>query len=124
MPDVGAYERTATAACPPPPPPPPPPVEPPKPKFRIVKVTAHGAGGSIQIETPGPGTLTLTGLGIKLVTRPTPEAQIVTMPIRPWAITKVRLNSAGQTTVKLNVTFTPTSGAARQKSRRLVLKKG
>jgi hypothetical protein len=124
VPDIGAFERTATAACPPPPPPPPQPVEPPKPKFRIVKVTAHGAGGSMQIETPGPGKLTLTGLGIKLVIRETPTAQVVTMPIRPWAITRVRLNRSGKTRVRLNVTFTPTSGASHQKSRGLLLKKG
>ena len=125
VPDIGAFERTATAPCPPPPPPPPPVVEPPKPKFRIVKVTAHGAGvGSIQVETPGPGTLTLTGLGIKLITREAPSAQIVTMPIRPWAITKVRLNRSGKTKVRLNLTFTPTSGASHQKSRGLLLKKG
>jgi hypothetical protein len=124
VPDIGAFERTATASCPPPPPPPPPVIEPPKPKFRIVKVTAHGAGGSIQVETPGPGTLTLTGLGIKLITREAPSAQIVTMPIRPWAITKVRLNRSGKTKVRLNLTFTPTSGASHQKSRGLLLKKG
>jgi hypothetical protein len=124
VPDIGAFERTATATCPPPPPPPPPTVEPPKPKFRIVKVTAHGAGGSIQVETPGPGTLTLTGLGIKLITRETPVAQIVTMPIRPWAVTRVRLNRSGKTRVRLNVTFAPTSGASHQKSRGLLLKKG
>jgi hypothetical protein len=123
-PDIGAFERTATSACPPPPPEPTPPKEPPKPVFRIVKVTVHGAGGSVQIETPGAGTLTLTGLGVKLVRRSAPAAGVVTMPIRPWAITRVRLNSAGKARVRLKVTFAPTSGIPHERARTVLLRKG
>jgi Bacterial Ig-like domain (group 3) len=101
-----------------------PPKEPPKPVFRIVKVKAHGAGGTIQVETPGPGTLSLIGFGVKLVTRPAPAAGVVSMPIRPWAITKVRLESAGKTRVHLKVTFAPISGVTHQRVRTVLLQKG
>jgi hypothetical protein len=124
VPDIGAFERTATSVCPPPPPETVPPKEPPKPVFRIVKVTVHGAGGSVQIETPGAGTLTLTGLGVKLVRRSAPAAGVVTMPIRPWAITRVRLNSAGKARVRLKVTFAPTSGIPHERARTVLLRKG
>ena len=72
VPDMGAYERTPTAACPPPPPPPPPPVEPRKPVFRIVKparCNKKPATGRLLVEVPGAGTLSLTGSGVKLVRR-------------------------------------------------------
>ncbi|MFI5028165.1 MAG: hypothetical protein ACHQCF_04185 [Solirubrobacterales bacterium] len=124
VPDIGAYEISPTAPCPPPPKEPLPPEEPPKPVFRIVKVTVHGAGGTIQVETPGPGTLTLTGLGVKLVTRPSPQAGVVSMPLRPWAITQVRLNSVGKARVHLKVTFDPISGVTHERARSVLLKKG
>ncbi len=123
-PDIGAFERAASAPCPPPPPPPIPTVEPPKPQFRIVKVTLHGAGGSIEVETPGAGMLTLTGSGVKLITRASSDAGFVTMPIQPWAITRVRLKRAGETRVRLKVRFAPTSGAPDEKARSVLLKKG
>lgn len=101
-----------------------PPKEPPKPVFRIVKVKVHGAGGTIEVETPGPGTLSLIGFGVKLVTRPAPAAGVVSMPIRPWAITKVRLNRAGKTHIHLKVSFDPLSGVTHEHALTVLLKKG
>jgi hypothetical protein len=93
--------------------------------FRIVKVSLRGAGGTIQVETPSVGTLTLTGLGVKLVSRPAPApGSIVTLPIRPWAITKVRLSRSGKTRVHLTVKFEPATGVTHQKVRNVLLKKG
>lgn len=123
-PDIGAFERAASAPCPPPPPPPMPPVEPPKPMFRIVRITLHGAGGSIEVEAPGAGMLTLTGSGVKLITRSSAGAGLVTMPIQPWAITRVRLKKTGRTRVHLKVRFSPLSGAPHEMTRSVVLKKG
>jgi hypothetical protein len=125
VPDIGAYELTgATAACPPPPGPPVLPPEPAKPRFRIVKVTLHGPGGSIQVGTPGAGMVTLTGSGVKLITRTTSSAQTVTMPIQPWAITRVRLKKTGKTTVRLKLKFAPSGGAPQEMTKSIVLKKG
>jgi hypothetical protein len=106
-PDIGAYELEAARPCPSPPPPPvvergP---EAPEPSFRILKVAVHGARGSVQIETPSAGMLTLTGSGVKLVTRAAVAPQIFTLPLKPWAITLVRLKRAGQTKVKLKIRF-------------------
>jgi hypothetical protein len=46
------------------------------------------------------------------------------MPIRPWAITRVRLNSAGKARVRLKVTFAPTSGIPHELARTVLLRKG
>lgn len=125
VPDIGAYEfGPATANCPPPPPKPEPPPEPPKPQFRIVSVSLHGAGGKIRVEVPAPGKLSVTGLGVKLVSRPAPTAgSIVTLPIRPWAVTKVRLDRSGKVKVRLKVIFEPTGGTPRTRTRKIVFKK-
>jgi hypothetical protein len=123
VPDIGAFEATASAPCPPLPPEPPPPPQPRKPVFRILKVTVHGVKGSVRVETPGPGTVTVTGLGVKLFSRSAAAAGVVTVPIRLWAVTKVRLSRSGRTTIRLKVKFEPSSGPTREKARAVVLAK-
>jgi hypothetical protein len=125
VPDIGAYELEATAPCPVPPTP----VEerlpePPKPLFRILKVAVHGAKGSVQIETPGAGMLTLTGSGVKLVTRSAAAPQVFTLPLKPWAITLVRLRQAGQTKVRLKVRFAAEGAPPKEIRRGVVFRAG
>jgi hypothetical protein len=121
VPDIGAYELTPTVACPVPPPPPTPP-QPRKPRFRLVSVEMHGAHGSVKVEVPSAGVLTLTGSGIKLVTRKTSQPQVVSMPVKPWAITLAKLKKAGRATIKLKAIFEPQTGGKRQKTKTIVLK--
>jgi hypothetical protein len=126
VPDMGAYERAPTDACPPPPPPPPPPFEPRKPVFRIIKLNLNKrtGGGSMQVEVPSGGTLTLTGSGIKLVRRRAASpGDLVTMPIQPWAITRVRLAKTGKTKVRLKLTFEPQRGPPDLLSMKVQLRK-
>jgi hypothetical protein len=126
IPDMGAYERSPTEACPPPPPPPPPPFEPRKPVFRIIKLTLNKrvGGGSVQIEVPEGGTLSLTGSGIKLVRRRAANpGDLITMPIQPWAITRVRLNKRGKSHVRLKVVFEPRRGPPNELSMGILLRK-
>ena len=98
VPDMGAYERTASAACPPKPPPPPPPVEPRKPVFRIVSLFLNKKTGTgrLLVEVPeGGGTLSLTGSGVKLVRRSAATSGgVITLPILTWAITGAWRKSA------------------------------
>jgi hypothetical protein len=125
-PDAGAYERLATAACPPPPPPPPPVIEPPKPRFRLIKfkINKRTGGGSVRIEVPAAGTASVTGSGIKFLTRTTSAAAIVTLPIRPWAITLVRLKQNGKTRIRVKVKFEALSGGPNKlRARTIVLKR-
>ena len=86
----------------------------------------EGAGlEEIQVEVPDTGTVSLSGLGVRLVARPAPgPGAIVVLPIRPWVITKVRLNKAGKTRVHLVVKFEPTVGVTHEKRRNVLLKKG
>jgi len=126
IPDMGAYERSATEACPPPPPPPPPPFEPRKPVFRIIKLNLNkrAGGGSLQVEVPSGGTLSLTGSGIKLVRRRAASpGDLITLPIQPWAITRVRLKNTGKSRVRLVLFFQPPGGAPEQLAMAVLLRK-
>jgi hypothetical protein len=126
-PDMGAFERTATLACPPPPPPPPPPVEPRKPVFRVVSLALNKktGAGRLLVEVPeGGGTLSLTGSGVKLVRRTAPaEGGVIALPIQTWAITKVRLAKFGKTKVRLKVTFEGRAEPFDQWSKGVLLRK-
>jgi hypothetical protein len=126
VPDMGAYERVATDACPPPPPPPPPPLEPRKPIFRVIKLTLNKrkGTGALQVELPSAGTLSMSGQGIKLVRRRAAAAgDLVILPIQPWAITRVRLAKRGRSRVKLKLLFEPRRGRPEQLSMGILLRK-
>jgi hypothetical protein len=126
IPDMGAYERTPTDACPPPPPLPPPPFEPRKPIFRIVNLFLNKKTGTgrLLVEVPGAGTLTLTGSGVKLVRRTAPGGGgVVSLPIQTWAITKVRLAKLGKTKVRLKVIFEGRGSGVEEWSKRVLLRK-
>jgi hypothetical protein len=126
VPDMGAFERSPTAACPPPPPAPPKPVEPRKPIFRVVSLVLNKklGNGRLLVETPGAGTLSLTGSGVKLVRRTSPvEGGIVSLPIQAWAITRVRLAKTGKTKVHLRVTFEGQRGGLEEWSKAVLLRK-
>lgn len=121
VPDIGAYETAASAPCPVPPPAPKS-RKPRKPRFRVVSIRMHGSHGTIKVEVPSAGLLTLTGTGIKLASRKTSRPQIVSLPIKPWAITLATLRKTGRAEIKLKVAFEPRAGGRRQKSKTLVLK--
>jgi hypothetical protein len=125
-PDMGAYERTPTAACPPRPPAPPPPVEPRKPVFRVRSLVLNKKTGTgrVLVEVPGAGTLSLTGSGVKLVRRTAPGGGgVISLPIQTWAITKVRLAKLGKTRVRLKVVFEARGGGVKQWSKAVLLRK-
>lgn len=127
VPDMGAYERSPTVACPPKPPPPPPPVEPRKPVFRVVNLFLNKKTGTgrLLVEVPeGGGTLSLTGSGVKLVRRTAATAGgVITLPILTWAITKVRLAKLGKTKVRLKVIFESRLGGVEEWSKGVQLRK-
>ena len=126
VPDMGAYERTPTAACPPPPPPPPTPYEARKPIFRIVNLFLNKktGAGRLLVEVPGAGTLSLTGSGVKLVRRTAPGGGgVITLPIQTWAITKVRLAKLGKARVRLKVLFEARGGSVQRWSKGVLLRK-
>jgi hypothetical protein len=127
VPDMGAYERSPSAACPPKPPPPPPPVEPRKPVFRVVNLFLNKKTGTgrLLVEVPeGGGTLSLTGSGVKLVRRTAATSGgVITLPILTWAITKVRLAKIGKTRVRLKVIFESRLGGVEEWSKGIQLRK-
>lgn len=126
VPDMGAYERTPTAQCPPLPPVAPPPPGEIKPVFRIVSLFLNKktGGGRLLVEVPGAGTLSLAGSGVKLVRRTAPaEGGVISLPIQPWVITRVRLAKAGKTRVRLTVVFNGEPSGFGEWSKRYLLRK-
>jgi hypothetical protein len=125
IPDIGAFERRPTSSCPLRPPPPPPPVEPFKAVFRLLslKLNRHTGAGSAQIEVPGPGIAAVTGSGIQFVRRPATGPGTLTLPIKPWVITLVRLNKRGKTKVQLKIKFESQAGSTQVIKRGLLLKR-
>jgi hypothetical protein len=126
VPDMGAYERTATAACPPPPPPPPRPVVPKGPVFRVISLVLNKktGGGRLLVEVPGSGILSLTGAGVKLVRRTAPaEGGVISLPIQAWAITRVRLAKTGKTKVHLRVAFEGQNSGLEEWGKAVLLRK-
>jgi hypothetical protein len=126
VPDMGAYERTPTAACPPPPPLPPPLFEPRKPIFRIVNLFLNKKAGTgrLLVEVPAAGTLSLTGSGVKLVRRTAVGAgSVISLPIQTWAITKVRLAKLGKARVRLKVIFEARGAGVEEWSKGVLLRK-
>jgi len=126
IPDMGAYERTPTAACTPPPPPPPPPFEPRKPIFRIVNLFLNKKTGTgrLLVEVPGAGTLSLTGSGVKLVRRTAAAGgSVISLPIQTWAITKVRLAKLGKARVRLKVLFEARGGGVERWAKGVLLRR-
>jgi hypothetical protein len=127
VPDMGAFERTPTDACPPQPPPPPPPVEPRKPVFRVVSLLLNKklGNGRVLVEVPeGGGTLSLTGSGVKLVRRTASgEGGVISLPIQTWAITRVRLAKTGKTRVRLKVIFEGKRSGLEEWSKGVLLRK-
>lgn len=125
-PDIGAYEFQTAKPCPVPKPPPPEEKrpEPPKPQFRILKVAVHGSSGFVQLEAPSAGMVTLTGSGVKLVTRQITGPQVMKLPLKPWAITLVRLKKTGKTKVHVKVQFAESGGAPREMRRTVQFKRG
>jgi hypothetical protein len=120
IPDMGAYERTASEACPPRP------LEPRKPLFRVIKLNLNKrlGAGTLQVEVPNPGTVEMTGQGIKFMRRRAAAAgDLVTLPVEPWAITRVRLKKRGKSRVKLKLVFEPRSGPPEFLSMGILLRK-
>jgi hypothetical protein len=105
------------------PPPAPKPRKPRKPRFSVVSVMMHGSHGSMKVEVPSAGLLTLTGIGIKLASRKPSKPRIVTLPIKPWAITQATLRKTGRAKIKLKVAFKPRAGGERHKTKTIVLKR-
>jgi hypothetical protein len=83
--------------------------------------------GKLAISVPGPGTLTEVGKGktkkVKRASLTATAAGTVKLPLNPNAAGKKVLNSNGKLKTGIDVTFTPTGGAAATQTYKVTLKK-
>jgi hypothetical protein len=88
-----------------------------KPKLNKKRGTAK-----LPVTVPGPGKLLLTGGGVVKQQKTPKAAGTVKMLVKVKGKKKSMLDTTGKLQVKVKVTYTPTGGTARSKSKRLVLK--
>jgi hypothetical protein len=118
IPDIGAYEYVPTVACPSPPSPPTP--SPPSNAFRFGKLKRDKKKGTarLTVNFPGPGTFSLTGKGVVAK-----RSVVVTgagngaLTIRPKGRWRRVLLRKGKVKLKIALTFTPSGGEARTRTR-------
>jgi hypothetical protein len=105
--------------------PPPPAAGPPSNEFSLGKVKLNRKKGTatLTVSVPGPGKLVLGGRGVKGATKPAAAAGKATLAIKAIGKALKKLNSTGATSLGANVTFTPTGGSPRTKTKSLTLKK-
>jgi hypothetical protein len=63
----------------------------------------------------------MSGSGVKQVVRSPNEAGLVRVPIKPWAISVVRLSETGKARVHLKVTFKRAGGKSARRVKSVVL---
>ena len=77
----------------------------------------------LSVSVPGAGKLVLAGAQVKAQTKSSTGAGVVKLLIRARRKAAKRLRRTGRSRVRANVTFTPTGGSPRSKSRRIRLLK-
>ncbi len=100
--------------------------------FGTVKLHQDKGTATLTVDVPGPGKLTLTGNGV-VKQRPAAlrlrndkivaAAGKVTLKVKAKGSAKRKLNKTGKAKVKVKVTFKPTGGTAKTKTKRITLKK-
>jgi CSLREA domain-containing protein len=116
--DIGAFELQAPA--PPPPPPPPPPVSN---NFTFGKLKLNRRRGIafLFVRVPGAGRVVLRGPKVRRVVRNPRGAARVRLPIRARPKVRRRLLRTGRIRTRVRVTYRPTGGTPRTKTRRVRL---
>ncbi len=101
-------------------------VEPPPPPsnefgFGKLKLNRDRGTAKLAVELPGPGEVALSGEYLTAVGKHPAAAGEVRLKVKPLGKTKRTLHRRGRATVRPNVTFTPTGGDARTRTRRVQL---
>ncbi|HEX3042061.1 MAG TPA: hypothetical protein VHP56_08255 [Solirubrobacterales bacterium] len=98
---------------------------PPSNEFSFGKVTLNEKRGtaSLAVTVPGPGKLVLGGKGVKGATKSVAAAGKATLSIKATGKALKKLNNTGSASLVAKVTFTPTGGSPRTKTKSLTLKK-
>jgi len=94
-------------------------------RFRFGKLKRNLKKGTalLIVRIPGPGSLVLRGKGIKKAKRAGKKAGNVKLPVKLVGKAKRKLLRTGASKVRARVTFTPTGGKPRIKSKSLTLRK-
>lgn len=88
-----------------------------------LKLNKRKGTASLALEVPGPGTVALSGKDLKSQRKTAGGAGTVKLTIKPKGNAKSKLRKAGKTTLKAVVTYTPSGGDARTKTKKVKLKR-
>jgi Low-density lipoprotein receptor repeat class B len=92
-------------------------------RFGKVKKDKHKGTARLTVKVPDPGRLELAGKGLKRAHKRAAEPGKAKLRVKSKGRKKRKLNSTGKAKVKAKVTFTPTGGTGRTKSKRVRLVK-
>jgi hypothetical protein len=118
LPDAGAFEFPSPGG------PVATPASPPSNLFSLGKPKRNQKRGTakLPVSVPGPGSLLLTGRGVVKRRKAVAAAGTVRLLIKATGGAKKTLDATGKRRVKATVTYTPTGGIAKSKSKQLILK--
>lgn len=93
--------------------------------FQIGKATRNRVKGTarLPVTVPGPGSLALRGARVVVRQRTVAAGKTVRLTVAATGPAKTQLNRTGTARVMVRVTFTPTGGVARTKTRFIRLRK-
>jgi hypothetical protein len=89
--------------------------------FGRFKANRRKGTGKLPVKVPGPGNLVLRGKGLKRVSKKAQAPGSVKLTVKPVGGTARKLEEREKLKVTAKVTFTPTAGTSRTKSRKLTL---
>ena len=87
-----------------------------------VKITAHSTK-TLFVSAPGTGKFTLTGSGLATLNKTAPKSGSYTLALTLTSSERTQLAKRRSVTLKVRVTFTPTSGKASSATTKVTIKK-
>jgi hypothetical protein len=92
--------------------------------FSFSQVAADGKGtATVSVKVPNAGALVVAGKGVKRARKSATAPGVVPLKVRATGKARRKLASSSRVKVTAKVTFTPTGGDARSRSKRLTLKR-
>jgi hypothetical protein len=93
--------------------------------FTVGKVTANKSKGTatVSVKVPNAGRLVVSGKGVKRASKSVAAPGTVKLTVRAKGNTLKTLRNTGKAKISPKVTYTPTGGKAKARSKKLTLKK-
>jgi DNA-binding beta-propeller fold protein YncE len=92
-------------------------------RFRRLKLNRSNGSAVLFVRVVGPGRVILEGRGVRRLSRGTPRAKVVRLPVKPKVRLKRFVKRHGKGRIRVEVTFRPVGGEPRTIERVIVLRR-